>query len=433
MTINGNGLVPGAGGADAVLFWNDSNGTVSDSAVNGGLTEATISGNQTGQGVAVDGMSNLTLSNVAISGFQKNGVDIINGNGATSGGGAVTVTVNGGSITGVGATDKIAQNGVVVWDRGGNTVSAYVNGTAISDLDYTPASDYAAGILLYAGGSLDPASNATYSNVEYSLVQSANSPTDETIAGSDGATVTIPANTVVTASGDWNGTISAPTATTVTVPAAPGYAATVGLAVSVGSSTANLTFDNPVRLVLPGQAGKLAGFIPVGGFFTPITTSCGSDPVTTPPAVMATANECVVNNGSDLVIWTNHFTTYVAYTVAPVSNGGQGQGQGGNSSAAGSTPTTNTVTSSSAPVATTAVATTTSSEDSDTANGAEAGSVAGKLGDALKGSDKKAAVAKTEDTNLAWYWWVLIAAAIAALLGSGYYYRSRAQQTSGKK
>lgn len=399
------------GGGDAVVLWNSASGTITDSDVSGGRTEATITGAQTGQGIAVDGSSNLTVSNTNITGFQKNGIDIINGNGATSGGGNITVSVQGGSIAGVGPTDKIAQNGMVVWNRGGGNVSALVNGTTIRDLDYTPESDYATGILLYDGGTLDPASNATFTNVEHDVAQTSNS---DIPATGTGGTVVIPAGTTITAEGDWNGTIAPPTVTSVTLPATPGYTTTVGLAISVGSDTANLSFDTPVRLVLAGQAGKLAGFIPVGGAFTPITTNCGSDPVTTPPAVMASANECVVTNGGNLVIWTKHFTTFVAYTqTANPSNGGNGSSS--------STSQSSTTGARRAGVSFASVV----------SNGAVDNPAAAVLGDSTNSSKKEIGQVKsTATTNdskakessaflgLGW-WWLPI---IAALVGAFYWF-----------
>jgi hypothetical protein len=435
MTINGNGSVPGAGGPDALVFWNTSTGTIANSDIAGGLTDATINGAQTGQGVAVDGTSSLVLNSVNISGFQKNGIDIINGNGATSGGGNISVTVNGGSITGAGVTNKIAQNGIVVWNRGGGSVSALVSGTTIQNLEYAPDSDYATGILLYEGGALDAASTANFSNVEYSVIQYTNSSTPTDVSGS-GGTVTIPANTTVTSDGDWNGTINPPTATTVTLPAIPGYTTTVGLAVTVGSDTANLSFDNPVRLVLPGQAGKLAGFIPVGGSFTPITVSCLTDPVTNPPAIMSSVNECAVNNGTDLVIWTNHFTTYVAYTQTANSSGGGSGGGSGTSGGGSGSGGTNTVTyyrttNTRTPVVVASSSSTPAGSEVSTPAGSESGNT-GKTKVGVN-VDKTTAVAKTPSSSLKWYWWVIIALLVAAIPVSYYFGNRRAQPASGKK
>lgn len=179
MTVNGNGQTPGAGGPDALVFWNASSGAVKDSNIAGTYS---ISGAQTGQGIALDASgtqnANLAVQDVAISGFQKNGIDVINGNGATSGSiGTVTLAVEGGSITGAGPTSTIAQNGIVLWNRGGGTVTGSVDGTTISDFEYTPASDYATGILAYGGGELTSVRHSSFANCDYYLATVADSGT----------------------------------------------------------------------------------------------------------------------------------------------------------------------------------------------------------------------------------------------------------------
>lgn len=166
MTVTGNGSAPGAGGPDALVFWNGSTGTIHDSDITG---DYTINGSQTGQGIAVDGSSgtvSLDVTDTNISGFQKNGIDVIDGNGAASGAtDTTTVTVTGGSITGAGATSTIAQNGIVAWNRGGGSVTATVDGTSFSDFGYTTdVADAADGILAYGGGAVTSVKNSTFTN-----------------------------------------------------------------------------------------------------------------------------------------------------------------------------------------------------------------------------------------------------------------------------
>lgn len=169
MDIESTSAAPGAGGADAIVFWNASAGSITDAQIKGTYT---INGDQTGQGVAVDASSgqttNLTVTNTQVSGFQKNAYDIQDGNGATPlDTGSVTFDIEGGSITGAGSIGTIAQNGVVAWNRGGGTVGGKVNGTAISNLGYTdPTVAEADGILAYAGGNITPVSNVSFSNVQ---------------------------------------------------------------------------------------------------------------------------------------------------------------------------------------------------------------------------------------------------------------------------
>ncbi|KAB2944290.1 MAG: chloride channel [Candidatus Methanoperedens nitroreducens] len=168
VTISGSGLAP-----NAVVFWNAASGEIKDARI----TDTTpITGVQTGQGVAVDASSGMTsslnLTNVQINGFNKNGIDAVDGNGGTSPG-TIIVNLNGGSITGFGPTDRIAQNGILFWERAGGTVGGSINGVSISNLDYTPTDNEASGILGFVGGP-DSISNSVFSNVELDIYASEN-------------------------------------------------------------------------------------------------------------------------------------------------------------------------------------------------------------------------------------------------------------------
>ncbi|HET7629967.1 MAG TPA: right-handed parallel beta-helix repeat-containing protein [Candidatus Saccharimonadales bacterium] len=181
LAIHDNGSAVGSGGPDALVLWDASSGTIENSNIKGTYT---INGIQSGQGIAVDASgadnADLTVKDTDISGFQKNGIDIINGNGATSGAtGTVSVTVEGGSITGAGPTTAIAQNGLVVWNRGGGTVTASIDGTTISGFDYTPAQtvdDESVGVLAYGGGIVSSIKNASFENNQLDISSTAGSP-----------------------------------------------------------------------------------------------------------------------------------------------------------------------------------------------------------------------------------------------------------------
>jgi hypothetical protein len=157
MGIKSTAAAPGAGGADAVVFWNASSGMISFCKIQGVYT---LSGAQTGQGIAVDASGtevvDLTVSDSFISGTQKNGIDVIDGNSVENGStDTITVNISGGSVTGAGPIDTIAQNGIVFWDRGGGTLSGTINGVTITGFDYTPVDTEACGILDYSGANLN--------------------------------------------------------------------------------------------------------------------------------------------------------------------------------------------------------------------------------------------------------------------------------------
>ena len=149
-----------------------------------------------------------------------------------------------------------------------------------------------------------------------------------TIQTGSGLTVDIPASTTVTSSDpSWDGVISAPTIvpnSSVAIPAKSGMTVTVATAIEVGAGNIGLTFDNGVRILLPGQADKLAGFVR-DGTFTQITAKCSADSQTVGDA-LAAGGDCSISAGADLVVWTKHFTTFVAYSsVAALANTGAAQ------------------------------------------------------------------------------------------------------------
>ncbi|CAG0957885.1 hypothetical protein METP3_00644 [Methanosarcinales archaeon] len=168
VTVSGSGLDP-----NAVVFWNAATGEIKNSRI---TDTSTLTGAQTGQGIAIDAsseqISSLNLTNIQVDGFNKNGIDAVDGNGGTSPG-TITVNINGGSITGVGPTTTIAQNGILFWNKGTGTVGGSINGVSISNLNYTPTTNEATGILGYSGGP-DSISNSVFSNVESYIYASSN-------------------------------------------------------------------------------------------------------------------------------------------------------------------------------------------------------------------------------------------------------------------
>lgn len=220
--------------------------------------------------------------------------------------------------------------------------------------------------------------------------------------------VEIPENTTITSDPAWDGTITPPTVTSYNV---PGSGTTTSLAITVGSDDYSLTFDNAVRLVLPEQAGKRVGFQAPGGSFTEITTVCSADDQATMNASLSSspAGECKMNVGDDLVIWTKHFTTFVAYTVVTTSGGGSG---GSTSSSGGSTTSTVTPTNIFG-----GVFNVTPNQGTKPGNGIkdDSGEI---LGTNTSPKKNTATVNAKNDAGtifgLAWYWWLAILAAIGA-------------------
>ncbi|OGI29826.1 MAG: hypothetical protein A2288_03645 [Candidatus Moranbacteria bacterium RIFOXYA12_FULL_44_15] len=171
MTINSNSSTPGSGGADSIVLWNASTGSIDESAIAGIYT---INGSQTGQGLGVDAgsgkITTLTVSKTAISGFQKNAIDAVNGNSnGTGGAGTIDLTVDDCTITGNGPTMTIAQNGILAWNQGGGTVTGTINKTDISGFNYTPDGNEAAGVLTYGSATISTISNSNFDDNEISI------------------------------------------------------------------------------------------------------------------------------------------------------------------------------------------------------------------------------------------------------------------------
>jgi len=143
-------------------------------------------------------------------------------------------------------------------------------------------------------------------------------------ANANNATVEIPDSTTVTSDdSSWNGIIIAPTVTNVILPEVSGQEKTLGTAIEIGFSGAKLSFDKAVRILLPGQAEKRAGYVRDGIEFTEIDNICDADGQSTGDALSADG-ECKIDIGSDLIIWTKHFTKFATYVQSPVPQIGNG-------------------------------------------------------------------------------------------------------------
>jgi hypothetical protein len=140
-----------------------------------------------------------------------------------------------------------------------------------------------------------------------------------------GVFMQIPHGTTVTAPDNWDGTIQLPKVK----PNAEvsGINGTVSAVVEVGLPDGEIVFDKAVRLVLPGQAGKVAAFKrPGDSGYTVINKTISADYQYVADQELGDREAGKIDVGSDLVIWTKHFTEFIAYT--PRSSGG-GDGGGG--------------------------------------------------------------------------------------------------------
>lgn len=142
--------------------------------------------------------------------------------------------------------------------------------------------------------------------------------------------VEMPAEIKISASSNdlWNGKIAMPTVTQ----------SVQETTVSIGVPGMELTFNKPVRILLPGMAGKNVKWTR-GGVSQEISKVLSADNLNTATAELVNGvREGKFTSGNDLVVWTTHFTEFTAYGTAVVTPGGNGGGGGSDSgSSSGST------------------------------------------------------------------------------------------------
>ncbi|WP_017754119.1 hemoblobin-interacting domain-containing protein [Calidifontibacillus oryziterrae] len=145
----------------------------------------------------------------------------------------------------------------------------------------------------------------------------------------------------VTGPANWNGELLLPTVrgnNSVTVP----NASAIHAVVEVGIAKSSLQFEKAVKIVIPSQAGKAVGFIDNDGKFKKIETKLNPCNQTAADA-LPVDGEAYCTEGSNLVIWTKHFTKFVSYTEKSGSsndnNNGSSGGGGGGSTTTPSNPT----------------------------------------------------------------------------------------------
>ena len=136
-------------------------------------------------------------------------------------------------------------------------------------------------------------------------------------------TVVIPAGTNVSGASGWNGLISLPVVNYSNFSLSG--ADSVDVVIDVGSPL-EITFSNPVKIIIGGMAGKSAAWARGSTSLDhKISTLCTSETV---PGI--SSGECYTDSAddNDLIIWTYHFTSFAAYTPTPdeeePSSGGGG-------------------------------------------------------------------------------------------------------------
>jgi len=152
-------------------------------------------------------------------------------------------------------------------------------------------------------------------------------------SGINNYTAEIPKGTIITGNSSWDGKITLPIVKSNSDYSVGGGSINVVIELGAGSE---LNFSQAVKVVLGGQTGKKAGWARGTGAITDIATKCVS--ATDYSNIDATTTrECYFDDGTDLIIWTYHFTSFASYTTSTASVATTGGSSGGGSSGGCST------------------------------------------------------------------------------------------------
>ncbi|AFS79937.1 hypothetical protein NKOR_00055 [Candidatus Nitrosopumilus koreensis AR1] len=134
--------------------------------------------------------------------------------------------------------------------------------------------------------------------------------------------VTFASGTSFTGSSGWDGKLKLPTKTTVSVPTVTSNGVTKTftntIVFEIGDSSTSISLDKPARIELTGLANDSyeAFFVSPGNTLKFIDKQCTADSADG----LGSNNECTLEVGNDVVIWTNHFTQFGASKATSTSS-----------------------------------------------------------------------------------------------------------------
>ncbi|MCA9459786.1 MAG: hypothetical protein KC550_04530, partial [Nanoarchaeota archaeon] len=119
------------------------------------------------------------------------------------------------------------------------------------------------------------------------------------------------------------------------------------LVLSMGSQNNRINLSKAAKIRIPAMAGKSTAWSLNSSSLTKITTICNS--ISNPSNIdPVSVQECYIDDGLDLLIWTFHFTDFAAYTPDPVvtpppDDDDDDDDNSGSSGSSSSSSTTNSV------------------------------------------------------------------------------------------
>jgi parallel beta-helix repeat protein len=157
VTINGFTIQGPDGGSntlnDGILVDNAGSATITGNHITR-IEDNPLNGNQTGIGIEVGGSTTgtATISGNTVDDYQKTGIEVDNTHSSA--------TIKNNTVTGVGPTAAIAQNGIQI----GFGATGTISGNTISENIYTPQTFDATGILLFQSGRVSVTGNTISNN-----------------------------------------------------------------------------------------------------------------------------------------------------------------------------------------------------------------------------------------------------------------------------
>ncbi|PIR77389.1 MAG: hypothetical protein COU30_02735, partial [Candidatus Magasanikbacteria bacterium CG10_big_fil_rev_8_21_14_0_10_38_6] len=138
--------------------------------------------------------------------------------------------------------------------------------------------------------------------------------------------LTIPAGTIITAGSGWNGQMLVPTVRALNSVSLPsGQAGDIEKVIEIGFSGIILTLSQAAKIVLPGQTGTTPAFSS-GESSSVISTECLS---ASDSSNISGDGECYFDDGTDMIIWTKHFTDFFVFTPDEASADSANSSSGG--------------------------------------------------------------------------------------------------------
>jgi len=255
------------------IVYQNASGTISNSAALNEIPAPSLIGCQTGLGIFIQtdgagGTSNVTVSNSVVQNYAKNGI--------TADEVGSTVTITGNTVTGLGSTPQVAQNGIQVGFGATGTVS---NNTVYDDVyggDVSVA--ISTGLLIYASPNVT-INNNTVGNTQDSIAVFS----DVNLGNADGSHIT---NNKVNSTHLFDGIDMCANNATITGNIVNGsdeagvHLDALCTGSSTGSTVKNNTINSACAGVLIGTAGNTTT---PNTYYNVVTSTVSGDVCSTPP------------------------------------------------------------------------------------------------------------------------------------------------------